>query len=57
MARMRQHGGLRKLLRLIETTNQKVLDIALSILGNCCMEEKTRKEVSHTGRIGRVRFF
>ena len=44
--RLRQHGGLSKLIYLVETTNQKVLDVTLSILGNCCMEERTRKDVS-----------
>ena len=46
MARFRQHGGLGKALQLLESKNQKVLDVTLSILGNCCIEEKSKKFVS-----------
>lgn len=43
--RFREKGGLKLLMRLIQKPSTKIVDIALSILGNCCLEEETRKEV------------
>ena len=39
------YGGLKNLIELIQKTNQKIVDISLSILGNCCTEEGARDEV------------
>lgn len=48
IARFRTQGGLRPLLDLLKhpDCSRKVLDLALSILGNCCTELETRTEVS-----------
>lgn len=47
ISRFRHKGGLRPLLDLIKhpECNRKTLDLALSILGNCCTEMETRVEV------------
>lgn len=47
IARFRTHGGLRPLLDLLKCPNcsRKTLDLALSILANCCTELETRIEV------------
>lgn len=47
IARFRTQGGLRPLLDLLKhpDCSRKVLDLALSILGNCCTELETRTEV------------
>ncbi|XP_029946064.1 armadillo repeat-containing protein 5 [Salarias fasciatus] len=47
IARFRSQGGLRPLLDLIKQPqcSKKTLDVALSILGNCCTELETRVEV------------
>ncbi|CAN9506012.1 unnamed protein product [Ophioblennius macclurei] len=47
IARFRSQGGLRPLLELVRQPqcSRKTLDVALSILGNCCTEAETRVEV------------
>lgn len=47
IARFRTQGGLRPLMELLKhpDCSRKVLDLALSILGNCCTELETRTEV------------
>uniref|UniRef100_H2T3J1 Armadillo repeat containing 5 n=1 Tax=Takifugu rubripes TaxID=31033 RepID=H2T3J1_TAKRU len=47
IARFRTQGGLRPLLDLLKhpDCSRKVLDLALSILGNCCTELETRTEI------------
>lgn len=47
IARFRTQGGLGPLLDLLKhpDCSRKVLDLALSILGNCCTELETRTEV------------
>lgn len=47
IARFRSQGGLGPLLDLLKypDCSRKVLDLALSILGNCCTELETRTEV------------
>uniref|UniRef100_A0A1A8CM59 Armadillo repeat containing 5 n=1 Tax=Nothobranchius kadleci TaxID=1051664 RepID=A0A1A8CM59_NOTKA len=47
IARFRGHGGLRPLLTLLQhpDSSRKTLDLALSILANCCTEPETRLEV------------
>lgn len=38
-------GGLSPLIELIKKPNEKIIDISLSILGNCCTMEKCAKKV------------
>ncbi|XP_072224912.1 armadillo repeat-containing protein 5 [Leuresthes tenuis] len=47
IAKFRGHGGLRPLLNLLKhpECSRKTLDLALSILANCCTELETRVEV------------
>ncbi|XP_056144481.1 armadillo repeat-containing protein 5 [Lampris incognitus] len=47
IARFRSQGGLRPLLDLLKhhDCSRKILDLALSILANCCTELETRVEV------------
>lgn len=48
IARFRAQGGLKPLLDLLKypECSRKILDLALSILANCCTELETRNEVS-----------
>ena len=39
-------GGLKRLLALIQLPNETIADMALSVLANCALEEKSRREVS-----------
>lgn len=47
IARFRTQGGLRPLLDMVKNPDcpRKTLDLALSILANCCTELETRVEV------------
>ncbi|XP_029292708.1 LOW QUALITY PROTEIN: armadillo repeat-containing protein 5 [Cottoperca gobio] len=56
IARFRIQGGLRPLLDLLKhpECSRKTLDLALSILANCCTELKTRIEVRKLGGINIV---
>lgn len=47
IARFRTHGGIKPLLNLLKHPEcpRKTLDLALSILANCCTERETRVEV------------
>ncbi|XP_070571981.1 armadillo repeat-containing protein 5-like [Ptychodera flava] len=47
----RRLGGLKPLLTLISTPNERIVDVSLSILANCCMEEKTRIQVKRLNGI------
>uniref|UniRef100_A0A3P9M6L8 Armadillo repeat containing 5 n=1 Tax=Oryzias latipes TaxID=8090 RepID=A0A3P9M6L8_ORYLA len=49
IAKFRGYGGLRPLMNLLKQSEcpRKTLDLALSILGNCCTEQDTRREVTH----------
>lgn len=42
----RECNGLEYLLPLLRKPNEKILDITLSILGNCCLEEESALAVS-----------
>lgn len=44
----RESGGLDYLLPHLRKPNERILDIALSILGNCCLEEESSLAVSET---------
>lgn len=56
IARFRGQGGLRTLLDLLKhpECSRKTLDLALSILANCCTERQTRVEVRQKG-VGQIR--
>ncbi|KAK2893498.1 armadillo repeat-containing protein 5 isoform X2 [Channa argus] len=56
IARFRTKGGLRPLLDLLKypECSRKTLDLALSILANCCTEIETRVEVRKLGGINIV---
>lgn len=43
--KLRTEGGIELLLGLIQRPNSKIVDISLSILGNCCMDKGARDEV------------
>lgn len=42
---IRNHGGIKILIKCLKQVNPKVLSLALSILGNCSMNEECRNEV------------
>lgn len=44
--RFRECGGLECLLPHLRKPNERILDITLSILGNCCLEEESSLSVS-----------
>ncbi|KAI1884756.1 hypothetical protein AGOR_G00229780 [Albula goreensis] len=56
IARYRARGGLQPLLEVLRhpARNRKTLDLALSILANCCTESETRVEVRKLGGICQV---
>uniref|UniRef100_T1IL44 BTB domain-containing protein n=1 Tax=Strigamia maritima TaxID=126957 RepID=T1IL44_STRMM len=45
--KFRERGGLKSLLDIIGKPNPKSVDVALSILGNCCLEKESRDEVAN----------
>lgn len=45
VAKLRQHGGLELIIDILRQHEDRVLDVALSILGNCCLEKETRVKV------------
>ncbi|XP_070584672.1 armadillo repeat-containing protein 5 [Erythrolamprus reginae] len=53
IARFRTNGGLAPLLRILSSSPRprRTLDLALSILGNCCTEEGSRTQVRELGGI------
>ncbi|GAB6026108.1 armadillo repeat containing 5 [Chamberlinius hualienensis] len=54
IAKLREYGGLKLILYHIQNPDEKVVDIASSILGNCCLEAETRKLVRELGGISFV---
>lgn len=42
---LRTNEGLKYLLNYVTKPNMKILDISLSILGNCCLDAEVRREV------------
>ncbi|XP_059610964.1 uncharacterized protein LOC132257920 [Phlebotomus argentipes] len=42
-------GGLQPLVNLIKKPNEKIIDLSLSILGNCCTVEKCAKKAGELG--------
>jgi hypothetical protein len=47
-------SGLEKLIKILEKPNPQILEVGLSILGNCCMSEKCRKEAFEKGIVSIV---
>lgn len=47
----RQSGGLDYLLPHLRKPNERILDITLSILGNCCLEEESSIAVSYNSTL------
>jgi hypothetical protein len=43
---LRENKVLRDLVNLLHKPNEKILDVTLSILGNCCLDSDCRNEVS-----------
>lgn len=41
-------GGVSPMVRFLNKPHEKILEIALSILGNCCTDEESCKEVKFT---------
>lgn len=46
IAVFRKAGGVVPMVRFLSKPHEKILEIVLSILGNCCTEEDSFKEVS-----------
>lgn len=44
--RLCESGGVKTIVKFLEKTNQLILNDAISILADCCMNEKCRFEVS-----------
>lgn len=42
---LRDHGGIKILVKCLKQVNPKVLSLTLSILGNCSMNEACREQV------------
>lgn len=49
---LRENKVLRDLVNLLHKPNEKILDVTLSILGNCCLDSDCRNEVVSHGIVG-----
>lgn len=45
ISELRDHGGIKILVKCLKQVNPKILSLTLSILGNCSMNEACRKQV------------
>lgn len=45
MQKLRDKGCLKQVVMCLQTKHSNVLDITLSILGNCCMDSDTAKDL------------
>ncbi|XP_077995385.1 armadillo repeat-containing protein 5-like [Glandiceps talaboti] len=52
--KFRKLGGLKPLLDLITKPNERIVDVSMSILANCCLEEETRKKIKHLNGISSI---
>jgi len=43
---LRENNVLKDLVNLLHKSNEKILDLTLSVLGNCCLDSDCRNEVS-----------
>lgn len=41
-------GGIQYLTKFLQKPNDKILDVTLSILGNCCLKDEARVQVCFT---------
>uniref|UniRef100_A0A1B6E3H4 BTB domain-containing protein n=1 Tax=Clastoptera arizonana TaxID=38151 RepID=A0A1B6E3H4_9HEMI len=48
---LREKGGIKCLIKLLTKPNEKILNVVLSILANCCLNEKFRNEAFNQGLI------
>ncbi|XP_054257867.1 armadillo repeat-containing protein 5 isoform X2 [Macrosteles quadrilineatus] len=48
---LRERGGLKHIVRLLNKPNEKILNVSLSILANCCLQEECRDQVVSYGAI------
>ncbi|XP_067005587.2 armadillo repeat-containing protein 5 [Anabrus simplex] len=46
---IRERRALEDLVNILHKPNEKILDVTLSILGNCCLEHESRVEVANYG--------
>lgn len=44
---LRDSGGLKHIVKCLSKPNEKVLNVSLSILANCCLQEDCREQVGH----------
>ncbi|XP_071442764.1 uncharacterized protein Rnb [Hetaerina americana] len=54
IALLRKRGILRYFVKLLQKPNEKILDVTLSILGNCCMETESCLELWRIGAVGPI---
>lgn len=43
---LRDKGGLKRIVRILSKPNEKILNVSLSILANCCLQDDCRVQVS-----------
>lgn len=44
---LKDKGGLKRIVRILNKPNEKILNVSLSILANCCMQEECRDQVTN----------
>lgn len=44
---LRDSGGLKHIVKFLSKPNEKVLNVSLSILANCCLQEDCREQVGY----------
>ncbi|KAG8230684.1 hypothetical protein J437_LFUL010761, partial [Ladona fulva] len=54
VAFLRKSGALKYFVKFLQKPNEKILDVTLSILGNCCLENETRLELWRLGAVGPI---
>lgn len=53
---LKEKGGLKHIVKLLNRPNEKILNVALSILANCCLQEDCREFVSNLLNAGYILF-
>ncbi|KAG8334865.1 Armadillo repeat-containing protein 5 [Homalodisca vitripennis] len=48
---LRDKGGLKRIVKILTKPNEKILNVSLSILANCCLQEECREQVVAYGGI------
>ncbi|XP_046396291.1 armadillo repeat-containing protein 5 [Ischnura elegans] len=54
VALLRKRGILKYFVRLLQKPNEKIIDVTLSILGNCCLETESCLELWRIGAVGPI---